>query len=326
MEEHREKKRKWASRHDDNSVQLTSYKIKGDSTYESDRSYVFEHQRNKSDQEHTREIKEDSNYRPDGTMTNNRRIVEIIVGKEKSRVKRTNSDVREGPAPIVGYTDEPTLSLLEACTPLTDTIHNLSFYAQMALGETPKKPPDGLTVDESAAIRLYTMEWEKPHRSLYFMLNRALLKGDRELLRPYFNYLKLFLTALVKLPCVPHSIIWKGVTKNLSAQFSTGSQVTWWSFASCTTELATLKNNTYLNNGGDRTLFSVEANNGRAIRAHSHYATEDEILLLPGTQMIVQSQISPEADLHIIHLKQIIPEEILLEPPFRGNLNTFNHL
>lgn len=319
MEEYREKKRRrWGSRHEDNAVQLTSYKIKDDSGYESVRSYVFDHQKNKSDQEYTSDTKEASTYKPDGSMVNNRRIVEIIVGKENAKAKRTNSDVREGPAPIVGYTDEPTLSLLEACAPLADTIHNLVFYAQMALVETPKKPSDGLTVDESAAIRLYTIEWEKPHRSLYLMVNRALLKGDRELLQPYFNYLKLFLTALVKLPCVPQSIVWRGVTRNLTAQFSTGSQVTWWSFASCTTELATLKNNTFLNNVGDRTLFSIEAINGRAIRAHSHYATEDEILLLPGTQMIAQSQISPEAGLHIIHLKQIIPEETLLEQPFRG--------
>ena len=81
----------------------------------------------------------------------------------------------------------------------------------------------------------------------------------------------------------------------------------------------------YLGNTGDRTLFSVEAINGRSIRAHSHYVTEDEILLLPGTHMIVQSQMSPAADLHIIHLKQVVPKEMLLEPPFEGNLNTSNH-
>jgi hypothetical protein len=52
---------------------------------------------------------------------------------------------------------------------------------------------------------------------------------------------------------------------------------------------------------------------------------EDEILLLPGTHMIVQSQFSPAADLHIIHLKQVKPEEILLEPPFEGNFNILNH-
>ncbi len=80
----------------------------------------------------------------------------------------------------------------------------------------------------------------------------------------------------------------------------------------------------YLGDAGDRTLFSVEAINGRTIRAHSHFATEDEILLLPGTHMTVQSQFCPAPDLHIIHLKQVIPDEILLEPPFEGIWDIFN--
>ncbi len=84
--------------------------------------------------------------------------------------------------------------------------------------------------------------------------------------------------------------------------------------------------NMYLSNTGDRTLFSLKAINGRTVRVHSHFVTEDEVLLLPGTQMIVQSQFSPVSDLHIIHLKKVIPEEVLLKLPFEGNLNIFNPL
>jgi hypothetical protein len=226
----------------------------------------------------------------------------------------------------VGYAEEPLLPLFEACAPLTNILHNLSFYVQMALNETLEQPPDGLTVDESAAIRLYTIEWDSPHRSLYSMLNHTLKYDDRENLRPYFKYLKLFVTALVKLPCVPQLTVWRGVTKNLSADFPPGTRVTWWAFSSCTTQLTVLENNMYLGNTGNRTLFSVEAINGRTIRAHSHFVTEDEILLLPGTHMIVQSQLSPAPDLHIIHLKQVKPEQMLLQPPFEGNLSIFNNL
>jgi hypothetical protein len=229
-------------------------------------------------------------------------------------------------SPIVGYADEPLLPLVKACAPLTNTIHDLSIYVQMALNETPEEPPDGLTIDESAAIRLYTIEWERPHRSLYSMLNYTLKIANREDLRPYFKYLKLFLTALVKLPCVPQLTVWRGVTKNLSTDFPPNTLVTWWPFSSCTTELTVLENNMYLGYTGERTLFSVEVINGRTVRAHSHFITEDEILLLPGTHMVVQSQLNPAPDLHIIHLKQIIPEQMLLEPPFEGILNIFNGL
>jgi hypothetical protein len=156
------------------------------------------------------------------------------------------------------------------------------------------------------------------------MLNHTLKKCEREELRPYFKYMKLFLTALAKLPCVPPVTVWRGVTKNLSAGFPPGTPVTWWAFSSCTTEMTVLENNMYLGNTGARTLFSVEIINGRTIRAHSHFVTEDEILLLPGTYMEVQSQLSPAPDLHIIHLRQKIPEKVLLEPPFAGMLSIFN--
>lgn len=221
-------------------------------------------------------------------------------------------------SPILGYADEPLLPLAEACAPLTDFLHDLSFYVQLALSETPREPPDMLTIDESAAIRLYTIEWDKPHRSLYSMLNFHLKNYDREKLLPYLRYIKLFLTALVKLPCVPPLTVWRGVTKNLSDEFPPGTRVTWWAFSSCTTEMTVLENNMYLGNEGDRTLFSVEVMNGRTIKAHSHFVTEDEILLFSGTHMIVQSQLSPATSLYIIHLKQVIPETRLLEPPFEG--------
>jgi hypothetical protein len=126
------------------------------------------------------------------------------------------------------------------------------------------------------------------------------------------------LTALVKLPCVPPTTVWRGVTKDLSAEFPRDTLVTWWAFSSCTTELTVLENNMYLGTTGERTLFSVEAINGRTIRAHSHFVTEDEILLLPGTHMEVQSLFSPASDLHIVHLKQIKPVETLLELPYEG--------
>lgn len=221
---------------------------------------------------------------------------------------------------IIEYAAEHLLPLPLACGPLSDIIHDLSSYVQLALQETHAEPENNLTVDESAAIRLYTFEWEPPHRSLYSMLNHTLKYRPREELKPYFKYLKLFLTALAKLPCLPQLTVWRGVTKDLSSEFAPGTEVTWWSFSSCTTSLVVLKNSMYLGDLGARTLFSVEAINGRTIRDHSHFVTEDEVLLLPGTRMIVQSQLSPAPDLYIIHLKQVIPEETLLELPFEGTI------
>lgn len=251
-------------------------------------------------------------------MTKNRRIVKATIETPNFVATNILNDVKANLGPIVGYASQSLLPLYKACAPLIGIVHEISFYVEIALDETSEQPPDGLTIDESAAIRLYTLEWEAPHHSLYRMLNYTLMSADRKELQPYFKYLKLLLTALAKLPCVPSQTVWRGVTRDLSAEFPPGTAVTWWAFSSCTTTLSILENNIYLGSTGNRTLFSVEAINGRRIRAHSHFDTEDEILLLPGTYMIVQSQFSPAPDLHVVHLKQVRPESMLLEPPFEG--------
>jgi hypothetical protein len=219
---------------------------------------------------------------------------------------------------IIGYAQEPLLPLADACAPLANIVDNISAYVLVALNETPSVPTDGLTHDESASIRLYTMEWPDGQRSIYRVLNETLKTMERKDLRPWFKYLKLFLTALVKIPCAPPQTIWRGVRYIYKDGFPRGTQIIWWSFSSCTTSLTVLENEVYLGSMGERTLFSIEAFNGRNIRAHSHFGEEDEMLMLPGTYMKVHSQMKSAPDLYIIHLKQEIPETMLLEPPFEG--------
>lgn len=224
--------------------------------------------------------------------------------------------------PISGYANEPLLSLEQACQPLVSIVPRLEPHVWVAK-QNSKDPADGLTQDESAAIRLYTMEWEGDGKevrgSLYTHLNRTLKQIDRGKLRPWFPYLKLFLTALVKLPCAPRQTVWRGVKRDYSGDFSPGSEATWWAFSSCTKSLSVLESELYLGTTGTRTLFSIEAFNGREIRAHSHFTTEDEILLLPGTFFEVKSRLNPAPDLHIVHLQQNTPPHELLEPPFEGS-------
>ncbi|CAF3934102.1 unnamed protein product, partial [Rotaria sp. Silwood1] len=119
------------------------------------------------------------------------------------------------------------------------------------------------------------------------------------------------------LPSASSQIIWRGVNEDLSKKFLPGSIITWWTFSSCTATMAVLENNIYLNTTGVRTILAIETINARVIRAESHSPNEDEILLLPGTQMVVESHSSPAPNLHIIHLKQIIPNETLLQSPLK---------
>jgi hypothetical protein len=157
----------------------------------------------------------DSGNTQDISVIKNCRVVEAIIEEPRLTTTNITSNIRPDLGPIIGYAAGPLLPLSKAYSPLTNILHNLSFYVQLALEETPEQPPNGLTIDESAAIRLYKIEWDGSHRSLYSMLNRTLKKDDHEHLRPYFKYLKLFLTALAKLPCVPSLTVWRGVTTTL---------------------------------------------------------------------------------------------------------------
>ncbi|CAF1599769.1 unnamed protein product, partial [Didymodactylos carnosus] len=91
------------------------------------------------------------------------RLVEVIDVEEKRQttgaVNDFVKDIENDLSPIVEYAREPLLPLAEACAPLESIVHDLYVYVQLALDETPIQPPDGLTIDESAAIRLYTIEW-----------------------------------------------------------------------------------------------------------------------------------------------------------------------
>ena len=306
--------------------------ISKDDTIKSDLSYTLSGQylslieENKFDSSKLISVTKGSGNTSDEVKAQNQRVVDVFADRSNLTTTDTINDIQSNLGAIAEYADEPLLPLVKACAPLSNIVQNLSFYVELALNETTEQPSDGLTIDESAAVRLYSIEWQGKQKSLYSMLNYTLKSDPRENLRPYFKYLKLLLTALAKLPCVPPLTIWRGVTKDLSAEFPPGTSVIWWGFSSCTTSLTVLENSMYLGNTGKRTLFSVEAINGRSVRAHSYFVTEDEILLLPGTQMVVQSQLSPASDLHIIHLKQVIPDQALLQPPFEGISSFSRHL
>ncbi len=147
------------------------------------------------------------------------RLVETVAATQSLPITGSNNDVQEHLDSIAGYADEPLLPLVEACAPLVNIIHDLLAYVYSVLDETSSEPADGLTLDESAAICLYTIGWEEPYARLYSMLNTALKEADRQALRSYFKYLKLFLAALVKLPCAPLQTIWRGINHDLSDDF-----------------------------------------------------------------------------------------------------------
>ncbi|CAF1095179.1 unnamed protein product [Didymodactylos carnosus] len=207
---------------------------------------------------------------------------------------------------ISGYKEMRLLTLEQACQGLS--IQNLAYYVKKAKNYS-KYPKQRLTQDEQAAINLYTQ-----HTTIYQLLNDALRQTDGRALSPWYGYLKLFLTALHKLP--PYrGTVWRGVPHDLSTKYCKNGEQIWWAFSSCTSSLDILRSPNFLGDTGVRTLFNIEVFNGRLISEFSEYSAKDEILLLPGTYVRVVSEMRQSDGLHIIHLKQIEPPYFLLEPP-----------
>ncbi|CAF1568691.1 unnamed protein product [Rotaria sp. Silwood1] len=202
-------------------------------------------------------------------------------------------------SPIKGYQDKPLVSLLEAVEHVSGFFNEIEDNVYVALHNC-RKPADGLNQQESASIHLYTMQFD-----------------GGPTLKPWFSFLKLFLTALHSLPSQSKRV-WRGIRGvDLSSKYKTGTQFAWWGVSSCTTAMEILESDQFLGKHGTRTLFSIECINGKSVAAHSYFKdTEKEVILMPGSYFEVIGQLNPAKKLHIIELKEITPPINLIKPPF----------
>ena len=138
----------------------------------------------------------------------------LYLANGTEAVKQRITDFPEKPnqylPPIWGYDATPLMSLEEAVRSLIPILSAIQSYVYSAK-QNCINPADDLTPDQSAAIMLYTMSWEPLEGCLYHVLNTTLRSRDRQKLKPWFPYLKLFLTALARLPLISNRTIYRGV-------------------------------------------------------------------------------------------------------------------
>ncbi|CAF1455355.1 unnamed protein product, partial [Rotaria sordida] len=226
--------------------------------------------------------------------------------------------------PIKGHEKMPLVSLEEAVDPLCHLLPNIQQKVSLAKRQC-QRPSDGLSSDESASIFLYTMEWEPQHECFYFILNRTLNDRDREKLKPWFLYLRLFLNALARLPSI-HLIVYRGVKLDLTKTYPNRKKIVWWGFSSCTSSIKVLESKSFLGNEGTRTLFVIDCHTGKNIENHSSNHRNNEFLLLAGTQFEVIECSNQGNGLHHIELKEIDQSFPLLQPVLPLNLLSINNL
>lgn len=194
--------------------------------------------------------------------------------------------------PISGYESVPLMSLEDAVRNIAPFIPDVMSYAATAKDECTKNAK--LNINESAAVYLYTMETD-----FYSTLNKKLRNENHSDLVPWFSYLKLFITALLKLPpCM--TTVWRGIRNVDASNFEEGRQHNWWGIYSCTHHVALAQGFTC----EDGILFCIESIYGRNIKEYSRIKTEDEVILLPGTSLRVKGKSLTDTQVPIIHLQQ----------------------
>ena len=209
--------------------------------------------------------------------------------------------------PIRGFENQPLVSLDEATEPLIGVVQEIEHMVYN-IQQSDIQANNGLTVDESSSIALYSMEWSPREQSFYMILNETLRNPEREeFLPPWLKFLKLFFTALSKLPSTNHRIIYRGVKIDLRSRYKQGARIIWWGFSSCTKTLGVLEKEQFVGKNGTRTLFTIECETGKDIRQHSFFPKEDEILLLPGREFQVISSADMGNQLTMIQLKEVQP-------------------
>ena len=194
--------------------------------------------------------------------------------------------------PISGFETEPLVSLEEAVQNIIPFVSDIKKHVTTAKEKCRKNTP--LSVNESAAIYLYTMP-----DSIYGKLNETLRNEDRSSLKPWFPYLKLFLNAVKKLPLC-ETMIWRGVYGVVASGFQQNNIHTWWSISSCSRYFQ-LAHQFICDKG---TLFSIKSLYGRDISTYSAKTAEGELILLPGTHLLVKDTTSDPGGISTVHLEE----------------------
>ncbi|CAF3281854.1 unnamed protein product [Rotaria socialis] len=222
------------------------------------------------------------------------------------------SDLAEEPlvsfSPIHTYEQMPLVTLDEAIEPLLASVPDVKQMLCF-VKENCQEPKDGLTLNESASIMLYSIDWKPQENSFNLILNRTLRDENRERLKPWYLYLKLFMKSLSKLPSI-HCYVYRGVQIDLSNEYPQGKTFTWWGFSMCTRSIEKFEKKQFIDEKSPRTRFKIECQSAKDIRNHSLHKATDEILLLSAQCYKVISSLDSGSGLHVIQVKEMDPYSV----------------
>ena len=205
------------------------------------------------------------------------------------------SDINRNP--LFTYEDLSIVTLDKVVEELTPFVPDILNYVLKAREKCNRDSPL-LTLDEAAAIYLYSMSSFYSHLSILFR------SENQHSTKPWFSFLKLLSTALKKLPSI-EGPFWRGVNYDAALTYVENNEYTFWNVTACSKNLNAVK--PFLGESG--TLFLIDAIHGKDISQFSAVPDEQEVVLMPGTRVRCRCN-SPDIDDHlfIVHLEEIEPQ------------------
>jgi hypothetical protein len=226
-----------------------------------------------------------------------------------SRLVDTDDSVfDDGLSAITGIFGAESLPFAEAAQrcDVKGVRKNVTISVQYAAKMRSHGKGGALTADQIAAIHLYTQAC-----AFYKTLNSCLRNRDRARIKPFFPYLRLLLEGLQQLPAQSRPVC-RGVKLDLSAKFRKGDEPVWWSVTSTSSSMDVLQSKEFCGQDGPRTVFVVQTAYARDIAAFSAVASEEELILLPGAQLLVKSVVPMGGGLQLVQMDEVgLPMSLL---------------
>ncbi|CAF0836502.1 unnamed protein product [Adineta ricciae] len=213
-----------------------------------------------------------------------------------------------------GIVEIPIVTLEQAVTPLIPLLPNIRTYVRLAKDKC-NNPSDGLTPNESASIMLYTMGWQPYDQCLYMVLNRTIRSKNCAKLQPWLLYLKLFLTALTRLPS-NQMTVYRENNFDLGQQYELNEKFVWWDFALCSVS------SEQISLAETKTRFSINCRSVKNIHKHTYFPSDSSVLILPGTKFQVVERIQQTDDINLITLQEIQSSFLLTTQTFHKKSQT----
>jgi hypothetical protein len=201
-------------------------------------------------------------------------------------------DIEIDSLPLANSTHN-VLSLEQSLEPIGHRIEQLDRFIEIAKDKCHFPSEHNLTRDESAAIYLYTMNWEND------IFYRTIKRDLRSTSQSWLSYLKLFDTAIQKLPNIRVNV-WRGMSGDICKKLKKGDEFIWWNHTSCSSTETVIKDSL----GPNNISCFIEDVNGKDISIYSYSPNQKEIILCSGTRLRVVSNTRNQTSSTVLHLRE----------------------